>query len=337
MQSLNPDTMMIALSETIDILRLFADPTRARLAILLDGNELSVAEMTQVTEMPQSRVSTHLGKLRKAGVLRDRREGASTYYAINEATMPEQVRRLWNLVAESREAPLMRADRERCQDLLRERQKSGNWPESVAGQMDRHYSPGRTWEATMLGFLHFIRLGDVLDAGSGDGTMAALLASRCRSVTCLDRSAKVLQAAQQRLSGLGNVAFAPGDLHALPFPDARFDHVLLLNVLTYTKDAPLVLREAARVLRPGGDLTLSTLAHHEHKDATAPYGHVNQGFRLGTLHGWLTRAAGLTVERCEITSHEKRPPHFAVISAFARKPDSLSQPAQLAQPAKEPT
>jgi ArsR family transcriptional regulator len=319
---------MVSLSETVDILRLFADATRVRLAALLDGNELSVAEITQITGLPQSRVSTHLGKLREAGVLRDRHEGASTYYAINEAAMPEQVRRLWTMVAETRDEPLLRDDRERCLTILRARQKTGSWPESVAGQMDRHYSPGRTWEATMLGFLPFLRLGDVLDAGSGDGTMAALLASRCHSVTCLDRSEKVLQAARQRLSGFGNVAFAPGDIHALPFPDARFDHVLLLNVLTYTKDPAQVLREAARVLRPGGDLTISTLAHHTHKDATAPYGHVNQGFRPATLQGWLARTAGLGVERCEITSREKRSPHFAVISAFARKPDSISQPAK---------
>jgi len=146
-------------------------------------------------------------------------------------------------------------------------------------------------------------------------------------VTCLDRSEKVLQAARQRLTGLANVAFAPGDLHQLPFPDGRFDHVLLLNVLTYTKDPTQALREAARVLRPGGDLTISTLARHEHKDATAPYGHVNQGFRPGVLHGLLDQS-GMRVERCEITSRERRPPHFAVLSAFARKPDSLAQPAE---------
>jgi len=336
--SSHPDLEMTNISETVDILRLFADATRVRLAVLLDGNELSVAEITQITEMPQSRVSTHLGKLREAGVLRDRHAGASTYYALNEATMPEQVRRLWNLVSETRDESLLHADQARCQEVLRARQKSGSWPESVAGQMDRHYSPGRTWEAIMQGFLPFMRLGDVLDAGSGDGTMAALLGSRCRSITCLDRSEKLLQAARQRLAGLSNVAFAPGDFHALPFPDGRFDHVLLLNVLTYTKDPALVLREAARVLRSGGDLTVSTLALHNHKDATATYGHVNQGFRPGALQGWLTRAAGLDVQRCEITSREKRSPHFAVISAFARKPDSLSRPAELArlaQPAKE--
>src|ERR1039457_3602910 len=119
---------MTKLSETIEILRLFADGTRVRLASLLDGNELSVAEITQITELPQSRVSTHLGKLREAGVLRDRHAGASTYYAINDEAMPDLVRRLWTLVAETRDESLLRADRARCQDILRARQKPGSWP-----------------------------------------------------------------------------------------------------------------------------------------------------------------------------------------------------------------
>jgi SAM-dependent methyltransferase len=319
---------MTSVDETVDILRLFADPTRVRLVALLDGNELSVAEITQITELPQSRVSTHLGKLREAGVLRDRRQGASTFYAINEGTMPDKVRRLWNLVGEDRDEPLFRSDRARCQEVLLARQRQGSWPDSVAGQMDRHYSPGRTWEATTYGLLSYVRLGDVLDAGSGDGTTAALLGPRCKTITCLDQSPKVLEAARKRLSEVPNVRvrFAHGDIHTLPFPDGSFDHVLLLHVLTYAKHPAQVIREAGRVLRPGGDLLVSTLVHHEHREVTAPYGHVNQGFQPRALRGWLAREAGLDVTSCEVTSHEKRPPHFAVLSAFARKPVSLAEP-----------
>jgi ArsR family transcriptional regulator len=165
-----------------------------------------------------------------------------------------------------------------------------------------------------------LRLGDVLDAGSGDGAIASLLAPRSRSVTCLDHSPKVLQAARKRLAGLPNVAFAPGDLHQLPFANARFDQVLLLNVLTYAKDPAQAVAEAARVLRPGGDLVITTLAAHEHSELGAHYGHVHNGFRTQNLRGCLT-AAGLVVDRCEITSREKRAPHFAVLSAFAHRPE----------------
>lgn len=309
---------MIPLAQAVDSVRLFADPTRVRLAHLLDGNELSVAEITQITGLPQSRVSTHLGKLREAGVLRDRRQGTSTYYTLNEGGMPEPSRRLWSLMGESRDEPLLRDDRSRCQEVLRGRSKGKSWPESVAGQMERHYSPGRTWEATLFGLLGFVRLGDVLDAGSGDGATANLLAPHCRTVTCLDLSPAVLRAARGRLAKHGNVRFASGDVHRLPFPDASFDQVLLLHVLTYAHDPALALHEAGRVLRPGGQLAVATLARHDHADVTREFGHVNQGCSTRTLHAWLARA-GLAVESCEVTSREKRVPHFSVITAFARK------------------
>lgn len=311
---------MGSVADTVDLLRLFGDATRVRLASLLERDELTVAEMTRITDLPQSRVSTHLGKLREAGVLRDRREGASTYYSMNDGAMPADARRLWTMVAATLDEPLLRADRERCAALVRARESGGkSWPDSVAGQMERYYSPGRTWEATARGLLGLVRLGDVLDAGSGDGAVASLLAPRARSITCLDRSERVLEAARQRLGHLGNVTLVPGDLHGLPFENERFDQVLLFNVLVYAENPARVVDEAARVCKRGGEVVVTTLAPHAHREATAAYGHVHSGFSSRKLESWLA-AAGLSVERCEITSREKRPPNFEVVTAFARKP-----------------
>jgi SAM-dependent methyltransferase len=312
---------MATVGDTVDLLRLFADATRVRLASLLERDELTVAEMTRITDLPQSRVSTHLGKLREAGVLRDRREGASTYYSMNDGAMPPEVRKLWTVVGTALDEPLLRADRDRCASLVRARETGKNWPDTVAGQMERYYSPGRTWEAIARGLLGLVHLGDVLDAGSGDGAVASLLAPRARSVTCLDRSEKVLEAGRRRLGHLPNVTFVPGDLHELPFPEARFDQVLLFHVLVYADNPSRAIAEAARVLKPGGDLIVTTLAAHDHREATAAYGHVHGGFSARKLESWL-EAAALTVERCEITSREKRPPNFEVVSAFARKPET---------------
>src|SRR5438477_12781112 len=105
---------MASVTDRVDLLRLFGDPTRVRLAALLERVELTVAEITRVTDLPQSRVSTHLGKLREAGVLRDRRDGTSTYYSMNNGAMPADVRRLWEVVGADLDEPLLRADRERC-------------------------------------------------------------------------------------------------------------------------------------------------------------------------------------------------------------------------------
>jgi ubiquinone/menaquinone biosynthesis C-methylase UbiE len=102
-------------------------------------------------------------------------------------------------------------------------------------------------------------------------------------------------------------------------PDRSFDHVLLFNVLADAERPARVVGEAARVLRPGGSLVLVTLAPHGHAEVTAAYGHVHAGFEPATLRAMLRRA-GLEVDRCEVTSRERREPHFQVVTAFARRP-----------------
>src|SRR5207244_7858172 len=113
--------------------------------------------------------STHLGKLREAGVLRDRRSGPSTVYSLNDGSMPAEARRVWALLEGEVADAVLEADGARADALVRARECAGAWPDAVAGQMERHYSPGRTWEATARAFLGLIELGDVLDAGSGAG------------------------------------------------------------------------------------------------------------------------------------------------------------------------
>lgn len=307
--------MPASLANASSLLSLLSDPTRVRLLSLLARQELSVAELTQITELAQSRVSTHLGKLREAGLVNDRRQGASTFYRASDA-MPEAARSVWTLLDAQLEDRVIDTDRERCEALVRAREAA--WPDAVAGQMERHYSPGRTWEATARGFLGLMRFGDVLDAGSGDGTLAALIAPRAKSVTCLDRSETVLEAARTRLSEHDNVRFACGDLLELPFADRSFDQVMLFNVLTFARDPQRALSEAARVLRASGLLAIVTLRAHAHANITESYGHVVPGFDPRKLAKMIART-GLTVSSCEVTSRERRKPYFEIVSAFAEK------------------
>ncbi len=307
---------MPTVDSTVELLHLFGDATRVRLLALLSDEELTVAELTSITELPQSRVSTHLGRLRDAGLLRDRKIGASTKYAVNDVAMPGDARRVWELVRADLDDTLLEADRTR-----RERLRAATaepWPDLIAGQMERHYSPGRTWEATARGLLGFVRLGDVLDLGSGDGAIADLVARRARSIMCIDRSERVVEAARQRLLRHPNVRVEVGDMHALELADASFDQVLMLSALTYAERPDRALSEAARVLRPGGTLALVTLAAHSHRDATAAYGHVQPGFDPQVLRG-LMADAGLEVLECQVTSRERTKPYFEVVTAFAEK------------------
>jgi ArsR family transcriptional regulator len=308
----------ISIDGAVSLLQTFADPTRVRLlGLLADDQELTVAELTRITSLPQSRVSTHLGRLKDAGLLRDRRVGASTFYALRGAAAPLRARELWELVRGSLGDRLLDGDRRRRDELLRARGDA--FAESVASELERHYSPGRTWDAIARGVLGVAPLGDVLDVGSGDGAVAELFISRARRVTLLEQSERLLDLARQRLRGRENAAFVLGDMHRLPFDEASFDQVLLLNVLGYSKEPHVALAEAGRVLRPGGRLSLVTLAEHEHAGVAASYGHVNSGFSTAALRD-LARAARLDVELAELTSRERRAPHFEILSVFAKKP-----------------
>jgi SAM-dependent methyltransferase len=309
---------MSALEATTDLLRVLGEPSRLRLLALLGQEELSVAELTSITQLAQSRVSTHLARLRDAGLVRDRRDGVQSYWALVDK-MPADAERLWQVMLESTPDPVFEQDRSRARRVVDARAGGERWADAVAGQMERHYSPGRTWEAAMRGLLGLCRLGDVLDVGSGDGVLAALVAPRAKSVTCLDQSDKVIDAARRRLVDLDNVRFVVGDMQALPFAEKSFDAVLLMNCLTYANDPARVLAEAARVLRPGGVVTGVTLREHTHAEAVAVYGHENLGFKPRALARLLERA-GLDVGRCEPTSREARPPHFEILTFHADKP-----------------
>src|SRR5437870_4503580 len=119
---------MTSVATAVSLFQLFGEHTRVRLIALLEQNELTVAELTEVTQLAQSRVSTHLGKLREAGVLRDRRAGASTYYSLNDGAMPAEARKVWSLVKDDVRDAVLDTDRKRCAEVLRARASEAAWP-----------------------------------------------------------------------------------------------------------------------------------------------------------------------------------------------------------------
>lgn len=300
-------------------LKVFADATRVRLLVLLAREELTVAELSAITQLAQPRVSTHLAKLKEAGLVRDRRAGVSAYYRFDEDNLDTVQRELWRSLRDGSDDPLLRQDAERVAGVLANRAADQNWADSVAGDMERHYSPGRTWEALARTALPLLETGDVLDIASGDGVLAELLSPHAKRYICIDTSARVVAAAGERLRRFPNVEVREGDMHALPFKDASFDLVVLMHALTYSTKPAQAVAEAARVLRRGGRLLLSSLARHEHRSVVEAYGHVNLGFSEKELRKFAEKA-GLEIANAETVTRERRPPHFEVLSLTAVKP-----------------
>src|SRR5687768_1496279 len=137
----------MSLAATVETLSLFGDESRIRLCALLRDRELCVTDLVRVTGISQSRVSTHLGRLREAGFVRDRRQGQQSFYALSLDALPSTARAVLDQAASSAD-PTLEGDQQRLLELEMERR--GAAPE-FADDIERYYSPGRTWQSLALG------------------------------------------------------------------------------------------------------------------------------------------------------------------------------------------
>jgi len=303
------------LTHYVETLNLLADESRLRLCALLRERELCVTDLVHVTGIAQSRVSTHLGRLREAGFVWDRRQGTQCFYGLAADTLPGTAKTVLDEASNSSD-PTLLGDQKRLQELDAER-RSG-LPESVADELERYYSPGRTWQSLTVGIAALLKLGDVLDVGSGDGAAASSLAPYCHSLTCIDTSVRMIEAVKERLGKLSHVRAQVADMHALPFGPSSFDSVVVFHTLTYAEHPARALEECARVLRPGGRLVLLCLDRHQQHEVTARYGERHPGFSPRAVRRLLS-AAGLDVALAEVACREAKKPHLQVVLAMADK------------------
>jgi SAM-dependent methyltransferase len=307
----------VVLTHFVETLNLLGDESRIRLCALLRERELCVTDLVRVTGISQSRVSTHLGRLREAGFVRDRRQGQQAFYALSLDSLPETARAVLDQAVNAGD-PTLQGDQTRLAELEAERRGESS---EFADDIERYYSPGRTWQSLAAAFAALLDLGDVLDVGSGDGSAASSLAPYCRSLTCIDKNERMIEVASERLQRFCHVNARVADVHDLPFVEASFDAVLLFHTLTYAENPARALGECARVLRPGGRLVLLCLDEHRQQEMTAPYGERHPGFSPQRIRDFLSRT-GLVVRTAEVACRESRKPHLQIVLAIAEKPRS---------------
>ena len=131
-------------------LRLLADPARLRIVLLVAREEISVAELQQILNMRQSRISTHLAQLKSAGLVEDRRSGKSILYRLRPPR-PAEVKAFDELMSVLRSAaaeiPEAEHDSDALHLIMRRRQdKVRAYFDELAGKFGRQYVPGRSWE-----------------------------------------------------------------------------------------------------------------------------------------------------------------------------------------------
>src|SRR3954465_12918529 len=269
-----------------------ADPTRSRLLVALERNELTVNELTAVLQLPQSTISRHLKALSAEGWLDSRAEGTSRYYRVAASSLDRASRKLWSLVRdEVMHSNAAEHDARRTQAVIAERStRSQQFFSTSAGQWDKMRLElfGRRADIALLGL--FDESWTVADLGCGTGAVTQSLAPFVQRVIAVDESNAMLSAAKKRLHGVANVDIRNGRLESLPIGDGEVDIALLFLVLHYTADPSRVIAEASRVLKPGGRLLVLDMMPHDRQDLRQTMGHLWQGFDRSTLDGWMQSA-----------------------------------------------
>lgn len=92
---------------------------------------------------------------------------------------------------------------------------------------------------------------NVLDIGCGAGFLTNQLALQGHKVSGIDLSDPSLEIAKKHDS-TGKVHYVHANAYSLPFPDGSFDAVCAMDILEHVEQPEMLIREASRVLRPGG-------------------------------------------------------------------------------------
>ena len=123
----------------IDQLTVLSDATRVRMLAVLEGRELTVSELCDVVQLPQSTVSRHLKTMADGDWVTSRKDGTRRLYTLPLDDVGDSARRLWQVVREPVIASSAASDdgRRLKQVLARRRSQSEAFFSTAAGQWDR--------------------------------------------------------------------------------------------------------------------------------------------------------------------------------------------------------
>ena len=287
----------------LEIFRALADATRLRILALLRRMELSVGELAQVLGQSQPRVSRHVKILCDAGLAERRKEGSWVFVALGTPSAVEPIAAALDAWAKAEPDHWAVADAARLAAVRADRAASAAaWFEGHADEWDAirslHVAESEI-EAAMAQVLGDQPIDTLIDIGTGTGRMLELFGARARTALGIDRSSEMLRLARAKLAGAANTELRQADLYALPMADGAADVAILHHVLHYAQQPGAAIREAGRVLAPGGRLLIVDFAPHDREELRSQGAHVRLGFDDDQVAGW-AEAADLMMARVEM-------------------------------------
>ena len=292
--------MSLTIDPLVDALKAAGEPTRFRILALLRQGDLAVGELVQILNQSQPRLSHHLKTLTLAGLVERLPEGSWVFY---RAQTKGPNGRLLKALFEDLDITTEPFSEDGAA-LLHVRQARVQSAESyfseIAEDWDRlralHY-PEAAIEQAILNMIKGRSLERIVDLGTGTGRMLTLLAPHAREAEGLDLSHHMLTVARANLNRADarNARVRQGDVAGTPFDTNSADLVIVHQVLHYLERPQDVLLEAARILKPGGQLLVVDFAPHELDFLRETQGHRRLGIREQDMIQW-AGSAGLDVQ-----------------------------------------
>jgi SAM-dependent methyltransferase len=300
----------MTLDATLNVLRAIGEETRLRIMLLVLRGELTVTELTQILGQSQPRVSRHLKILADAGLVERHREASWMFYrAAGEPGRREGAAAILEGLAELADGDdrLIARDRERFIQSreARARQAAAYFEENAADwdTVRALHLPESDIESRMRALVGDEKVSVFVDLGTGAGRMLELFAERYESGIGFDLSREMLAMARANLerARVANAQVRYGDIFALPLDSGSADLVCLHQVLHYLAEPGAAVREAARLLKPGGRLVISDFAPHDLEFLRDEHAHRRLGFSDEEVNTW-RRGCGLDLLAAETLS-----------------------------------
>jgi ubiquinone/menaquinone biosynthesis C-methylase UbiE/DNA-binding HxlR family transcriptional regulator len=304
------------LASILKSLRVLADTNRIRVLLLLEREELSVAELQEILNIGQSRISMHLSQLRQAGLVEDRKQGKNSLYRLKDRTLLDV------LHAAGSEIPETAADMRALELVLQKRRdKVRGYFDELAGRFGRDYVPGRSWKGLAETLLQLMPPMVIGDLGAGEGTFSQLLAQRAEKVIAIDNSENMVEYGSRlaRENGLANLEYRLGDLESPPIEPGTLDLAFFSQSLHHALHPQQAVSAAFALLKPGGRIVVLDLKRHSFEQARELYADTWPGFSEVELRAFLEQAGFERVESW-IVDREKQSPGFETILAVGCRP-----------------
>ena len=321
----------LSLEPTLAALNAAGEETRLRLLALLARSELTVSEIVAILGQSQPRVSRHLKLLVEEGLVERRREGAWAFFRLSPAGPAGALARAIVGWLETDDA-LLAGDLALLAQVRHARaENAARYFAAHAEEWDRIralHVPEERVEEAMRDVVGVRPVRNLLDLGAGAGRMLELFAPQAERAVGVDLSSAMLAAARGRLeeSGFDNVQLRQGDIYALPIERNSVDLAVMHQVLHFLDDPGRALREAARVLAPGGRLLVVDFAPHDEETLRDKHAHRRLGFSDAEITGLLTQAGLDVVQRRELAPDAKEGAKLTVSLWLARDPRVVADP-----------